>query len=318
MLNLTPNAILLLGVSAPLMGGTVVVTSLPDEAHPLEPLATLSGLPLANGTEVSVGAFPGMSDDEVLNAASTGGFTRIAADFVRFGKSSAIGAGVDQKEGHFEIAVQQNTSAAPSSWVGEEVSLLITKGAGQEFLVARFRSCRFAADPDTGLKPLQSLHLADAVIIVGNRYGSAKIATSPAPAAGSYSAWIAGFPNITDPAMRLPGADPDRDGRNNFLEYATGGDPASAADPSPCQILPDEAGAIWIRFSRAAGIGSIRHTVEACADLASPWQPVVGTLEADPNPPLAGSLNWMRMRVPLPMAKQGFFRLKSESSDIPD
>jgi hypothetical protein len=314
-MNRSPRIfILLTAVISPVMAGTVVITSLPDESRPLVPLTSLGGVALGSGVEVKVGAFPGMSDDAILDAAATGGFARLAAAFQPFGSAQGIGDGVDGLAGNFEISVRQATPDPASPWVGEEVSLLITKDGGQEFLVARFKGKLFEADPDTGLEPLLSLHLADAKIIVGNRYGAGAIATSPAPEAGSFSTWIASFAGITDPDKRLPDADPDGDGHSNFLEYATGGDPVSPADAKPCQLLSDVEGDFWIRFSRATGIGSASHQIEASGDLVSPWLPLDGVIVPDPEPPASAGMNWMKIRVPQPAGPTGFFRLNAKSA----
>jgi len=42
--------------------------------------------------------------------------------------------------------------------------------------------------------------------------------------------WMRGFPTITDPALKVPGADPDGDGANNLEEFAFGGDPGNGTD----------------------------------------------------------------------------------------
>jgi hypothetical protein len=312
---LSKAAFLSLAAACPLMAGTVVITSLPDAAHPLSPLTSLSGIPLVAGVQIRVGAFPGMSDDAVLNAASTGGFAQISSALVPFGQTCSIGQGVEGAEGNFEIAVRQDTADSASPLTGQTVSLLIQQGAGQEFLIARFVGKVFEADPDTGLEPILTLHLADAKILVGNRYGPSKVATTPAPAIGSFDTWISGFPAIIDPAKRMLHADADGDGRSNFLEYTTGGDPASAVDPPPCQLVADESGGFWIRFSRATGIGSSSPQIESTADLASAWNLLDGTVEPDPPPPSAvAGLDWVRIHVPLPAAPTGFFRLTAESN----
>jgi hypothetical protein len=252
-----------------------------------------------------------MTDDQVLNAASTGGPAQLTGSFVSFGAPFAIGDGVDGAAGSFEVVAKQNSGDSRTTWVGVEISLIIQTTAGGEFLVARFDGKVFAADPDTGLDPLISLHLADAKVIVGNCYGSTNLATSSAPAVGAFDAWISGFPNITDPAKRLPDADADGDGRSNFHEYVTAGDPASPGDPSPCQITRDADGGYWVRFSRTAGLGSVRYSVETSSDFITAWQTLGGTIEPDPDPPVAGSSNWMRVRVSTPLGAHGFFRLNA-------
>ncbi len=314
MTHFPATLVLLTSAISPLTAGTVVITSLPDESRPLVPLTSLGGVALGSGVEVKVGAFPGLSDDAILDAAATGGFSQLATAFQPFGSVQGIGDGVDGAAGNFEISVRQATPNPTSPWVGEEVSLLITKDGGQEFLVARFKGKLFEVDPDTGLEPLLSLHLADAKVIVGNRYGAGAIATSPAPESGSFGTWIASFPVITDPDKRLPDADADGDGRSNFFEYATGGDPGSAADAKPCQLLSDDEGDFWIRFSRATGIGGVSHQIESSGDLVSPWLPLDGVIMPDPEPPASDGLNWMKIRVPQPAGPNGFFRLSAKSA----
>lgn len=295
-------------VAGPLLAGTVVITSLPDETRPLDPLTTLAGVPLAPGASIRVGGFPGQSDDEILDTAAAGGLAAVTAVFVPFGNAHTVGEGAAGEPGRFEIAAKQSLPDSPLA--GEEVSLLIEHGG--QFLVARFKGRAFEADPDTGLEPLLSLHLADAAVVVGNRYGARRIAASSAPENGSFESWIATFPAITDPDLREPGADADGDGRSNYFEYATGGNPSSSGDPPPCQVVADGAGGLWVRFSRAAGIGAVRHVVETSADLVTPWQELTGIAEPDPDPPVAGSLDWMRLRVPQPADEKGFFRLNPQ------
>jgi hypothetical protein len=240
-----------------------------------------------------------MSDDEILDAASIGGLAQITSSFVAFGAAQNIGDGVDGLDGNFEIDVQQAIPDLASPCAGEEISILINKGDGLEFLIARFKGLIFEVDPDMGLEPLQSLHLADAKVVVGNRYGANFLSTSIAPEKGSFSTWIVGFSAITDPNQRLADADADGDGRCNFLEYATGGDPTAGIDPSPCQLVTDPEGDFWVRFSRATGIGRSALLVESSSDLVSPWLPLDGPPEPDPEPPSVSSgVEWLRIKVP--------------------
>ncbi len=291
--------------SQPLMAGTVVVTSIPDAARALQPLTSLNGVALAPGTSIRVGAFPGLSDDQVLDLASQGGITQLGAAFIAFGSSCVIGQGVDGAAGSFEIAVKDSGAAA--AWIGQTVSLLI-QTTGGEFLVARFQGKIFEADSATGLEPLLSLHLADAKVIVGNRPGVAKLATSLPPAVGSFGTWLAGFPSVVDPALMLPGADADYDGRSNFLEYATGGNPASPTDPAACRISPAPNGGMWVHFNRVAGLGTIRYTLQSSAEMNASWPEAAGTIEPDPENPAT-----MRLHLPGPLSDSRFFRLSVES-----
>ena len=304
-------AILAAGMAS---AGTVVITSLPDEDHPLQPLGTLDGTALSGASEIQVGAFPGMDADELLDAAASGGFAGLSAAFVSFGDSYGMGDGALGENGSFEISVRQKLEASGSPLAGEEISLLIKQG--NEFLVARFPSQLFEADPETGLEPLKALHLADSKLIVGNRYGSTKLVTSPPPTKGSFNTWIEGFQGITDPALKLRDADADGDGRSNFLEYATGGDPASPTDPAPCQIFAD-GDSRWVKFCREAGVGTIDYTVKFSASLSASWSTMDGDFEPDPDPPVAGDLNWMRLRVSPTADPHRFFRLEVKPDEAP-
>ena len=67
-----------------LMAGTVLITSVPDSEHRLESLTSLDGISLAEDTQVFVGAFPGLSDDQVLDLASQGGLAQISSAFVPY------------------------------------------------------------------------------------------------------------------------------------------------------------------------------------------------------------------------------------------
>lgn len=295
-----------------LTAGTVVVTSLPDEEHPWEALTALDGIPLTAGTAVRVGVFPDMTDDQVLDAAAEG-WEELDAQFVEFGSPRNIGDGVDGVAGRFEIALSEDVPVG-SPWVGEEVSLIVRKEGGQEFMVARFKGIEFAADPDTGIEQVLSLHLADARAITGNRNAALQLATAPAPEVGGFGTWMAGFPAISDPLLKLPAADADGDGRSNFLEYVTGADPGSGSDPQACQIYAEGA-ELWVRYPRIPGMGDLQPVLESAADPGAAWQRLGSPSEAEPDPPTAAGIDWRRVRVkggsPEPVgASLGFFRLR--------
>jgi hypothetical protein len=179
-----------------------------------------------------------------------------------------------------------------------------------EFIVARFSGRVFEAPTDTGLEPLVSLHLSNAKIIVGSRFGADKLAASTAPAVGSYDSWLAGFRSITNPQMKLPGADADLDGLSNLMEYATGGDPSVAGDTPPCGILSDGEGGMWLRFKYVAGLGSIHYELQTSNALANPWTACALPVEADPE-----DQSLMRVRIVSPQSDTGFFRLSVQSGD---
>lgn len=287
----------------PLSAETVIVTTVPDEARPLAPLTSLGGIPLDGTAQIRVGGFPGMGDDALLDLAASGGLAGVAGAFSSFGATASIGQGVNGAAGGFEISVR-DTGAA--SLDGEVISLLLQTQSG-EFLIARFKGRLFQPQTETGLEPLHSLHLADAGLITGTRVGTARFSTSPAPAVGSFSTWLAGFTSITEPALRLPTADADGDGRSNFLEYATGGNPTSARDLPACEILPDGNSGMWVRFRRLPGLGSVRYTPQFSANLDSLWTETAQTVEPDPGNPAI-----LRLRLTAPQPATGFFRLRVE------
>ena len=68
----------------PLMAGTVMITSVPDTEHGLDPLTSLAGVPLTAGTQVQVGMFAGLSDDQILDLAAQGGYAQISGAFTPF------------------------------------------------------------------------------------------------------------------------------------------------------------------------------------------------------------------------------------------
>lgn len=83
----------------------------------------------------------------------------------------------------------------------------------------------------------------DALIAVGQKYWSdeteegrtwtfttADGRLSVASDDDTYQTWIDSFASLTDPADKLPDADPDRDGLPNSFEMVLGGDPANGSD----------------------------------------------------------------------------------------
>lgn len=295
-----------------LHGGTVIISNLPDEQHPLEPLTSRAGNPLETGTVIRIGAFPGMSDDDLLDVAAEGGYAGISAAFEPFGSPAAIGEGSDATDGRFEISIRELLSELESPLINEEISLMILKNGGLEFLVARFDGEAFARDTESALEQIVALHLADARIVVGNRYGDTRILTSPPSSIGSFAQWLTGFPSITDPLKMTPEADADGDGRSNFLEYATGGNPASGSDHSPSQLSQDGSGDYWFHFKSEPGLGVIRYQALTSDDLSGPWLPLEGAAESNIQLPASGTAEWMMVPIPQAMGDEArrFFRLQ--------
>lgn len=307
----------LLVFSGIVSGGQIIVTTVPDESHFLRPITSLNGIPLAESVEIRAGAFPGLTDDDLLNIAAEGGYSELMDSFIAFGSTTFIGDGVDGLGGNFEIALEQNVNGSESSFIGEEISIVILQDAGAEFMITRFKGKTFKADTDTGLRNQTSLHLADAKVIVGTRYGNQNISTSPAPSRGTFEKWINRFAIISDPLLRLPEADADGDGQSNYLEYATGGNPSSGSDPMPCQINTDATGEFWIRFSQVPGLGRISYQIESATTLESPWLFLEAPAVPDTDAPIQEEAVWMKVRVPTPLDSRRFFRLNAQAEVQP-
>ncbi len=234
-----------------------------------------------------------------------------------YSKSHPPGDGADAAPGSFEISARQAIRSPGSPLVGERISLLITRSGGQEILIARFDASNFIGDSGSGIEQVATLHLADARIIVGNHFSPSKLATAPPPKVGSFSTWIDSFTAITDPALKSRSADADGDGRSNFLEYATGGNPSSGSDAAASQLHEDATGSLWFRFKLEPGIGSIRSVAQSSGDLLTPWTTLGNIPEPDPDLNSGGSETWLRVRIPMPLAPNGFFRVMHDQPAAP-
>lgn len=280
----------------------VVISSVPDANSGLIPLTSLRGIPLAEETQILVGVFPGLGDGQLLDLAAQSGLSGVADAFVPFGEPKTFGQGVGGQAGAFEIALKG--SILGSQLDGEVVSILIQSLDRMEFIVARFPGKLFSAQSDTGLEPYLSLRLSDAKILVGNRTSGNALTSATAPSRASFSTWILGFTSITEPNLRLPEADADFDGRSNFLEYATGGNPTLAGDLPPFWVESDSEGVVWANFRRIVGLGSVNYMIQNSGDLSSVWSATTENIVPD-----AANLSIMKMRLPLPLEPSGFYRL---------
>jgi len=107
--------------------------------------------------------------------------------------------------------------------------------------------------------------------------GSGMLEVLAVPAA--YDAWIASFATLTDPADRDPDADPDGDGKSNFMEFACAGDPTTPAD------------AAWEHLSEVSGNFRLVVAVRAGAAFAgnggelvsAPIDGVIYRIQASPD-----------------------------------
>ncbi|MGC4014851.1 MAG: autotransporter-associated beta strand repeat-containing protein [Luteolibacter sp.] len=98
-----------------------------------------------------------------------------------------------------------------------------------------------------------------------------------------FSTWIAGF-GLTDPADRLPGADPDHDGIVNAIEFVLGGNPATGDDsallPNGTTVSADLGSGMTdyfkFTFRRSAASASLNPAAFYNTDLNTIWTPAQG------------------------------------------
>jgi autotransporter-associated beta strand protein len=120
-------------------------------------------------------------------------------------------------------------------------------------------------------------------------YNNANQIALVSSASSPFGTWIDGFVSITDPADKLPGADPDDDGVNNLVEFALNGDPTDGGDNGLSASLIQDATApageeltLIIAARRGASFGAgpngtrtasidgVNYTVEGSLNLVFP------------------------------------------------
>jgi subtilisin-like proprotein convertase family protein len=124
--------------------------------------------------------------------------------------------------------------------------------------------------------------------------------------AGGYWAWVAGFPDLADPA---PDADPDHDGLPNLVEYALASDPGHPAAPHPLATGSGPAGLeLTFRVDKAAADVAIIPEWSADPADAPQWSPEGIFLEVIDDQP---SSQLRRATLPRELAgPRGFLRLR--------
>lgn len=156
--------------------------------------------------------------------------------------------------------------------------------------------------------------------------------------------WIATFPSITGSANKLRTADPDQDGRKNFLEYALDGNPSSGASSGKISTtvstiassqyhtltLPVRSGFTFSAGTETADLGSqvstytqpegIKYKIQGSYDLTN-WnaQVVEVTPALATSPALTTSPGWtyktFRLAQPVsPTHPKGFLRAVVETT----
>jgi hypothetical protein len=121
----------------------------------------------------------------------------------------------------------------------------------------------------------------------------------------TYDAWAKGSANLVDPE-----ADPDHDGKANWVEFALGSLPGTPDGPVVLEWSPPAAAAnaLGVRFVRSSVAEGVRMSVEASPDLIT-WVSAGEWLESRPG---AGGTVWETHRVAVDPAgsAQIFLRLR--------
>ena len=136
------------------------------------------------------------------------------------------------------------------------------------------------------------------------------------PGGSAFTAWqIASF---VDQQQAAPGDDPDRDGLDNFTEFALGTPPLSASNSIPLPLASIESVGgddyLVLQFTRRPGDRELRFTLQSSDDL-SRWTESAIQLGAPTTNPDGSITSKLRDEVPLAgaMAQRRYLRLKMTS-----
>jgi hypothetical protein len=114
--------------------------------------------------------------------------------------------------------------------------------------------------------------------------------------ADPFDEWLALYPSLSSPADRLPTADPDKDGMDNWSEFAFGLDPDDGSSVNPITLGLNRATATFTYTRRDPALTGLAYKVwtspdpdawtedhavnEAVSELGGGKQSVVVTLSA--------------------------------------
>jgi fibronectin-binding autotransporter adhesin len=88
--------------------------------------------------------------------------------------------------------------------------------------------------------------------------------------AGGFQSWIESFTSLTDPADKLPEADPDKDGVSNIVEFVLNGNPESGAATN-APTVSSSGGNLAFTYTRRDDAEYLNPVVEFDADLQGTW-----------------------------------------------
>lgn len=311
--SLFPSSLALMLLSAAAVSASNVVVSNLAASGAL--MTGSSGDPLAAGSMIRLGSFPGLDAAEISTLAEQGPDALLAA-LSGFGPAFQVGTGAGNAAGRVEITANQAVADG-----GPELHAVVlnapTAGAATEVLVLRLADS-VPADDLSGLPGYLAVHLRDAELVYGTHDGTGYATRAAAVAGETFDAWILGqLGEDSTPADRTAEADADGDGTANLLEYALGSLPGDAASRPRIEIREsnDE---YFVLTLRRTSDPSITIACETEADLSAAVWPLLETpLEdvIDPPAPAPEGHRWVQQK--LPPGSRAFVRVKVTSSEAP-
>ena len=292
----------------PAAASLAVVSNLEQAQQASSQLRDSGGVLLPLGCAVRVVTFPGKSQSEVIELAASG-LPALLGAALTFGQPSVVGEGSDVA-GTFEF---QSGAALAAPLEGGHV--LVTNAASTELLLLRL-SQAIPADELAGPEGHIAVHLDDAEVVFGSR-GASGFATAVSPVVvppTPYESWIQSELGAWIPlADRLPGADADRDGVVNLIEYATGTDPGDGGSRFAIRLRRSPEGTHFVQYLRRTGDASLVYAAERLLNEGDgPWIALEGTPEAPVEAPSPAPASFEWVEQPMPAGTSGFARLRVE------
>lgn len=305
------RAALAFAVSMPSASATVaVISNLDEPGQPSAVVRASNGVPLPVGTAVSLVSFPGKSAAEIAALAASG-VAPLQAAAVFFGSSSVVGEGSAQA-GLFEFRTGTPLGAAL-----DNPHVLVVRGSNELLLLRLPRS--IPADDLSGPEGHIAIHLDDAEVVYGSRNaaGFSTAVSPPVVQPTLFEAWIlAELGESSLEVDRLPGADADRDGVVNLVEYATGSDPGDGGSRFAIHLRRSPGGVHFVQYLRRTGDGALLYTAERLSnDGAGPWIALEGTPVAPVEAPSPAPASFEWVEQALPAGASGFARLRVELAE---
>lgn len=293
--------------SASALASNVVVSNLTSPETAGAALTAANGSPLAAGSLVRLGTFPGLDLTQIAALAEQGPSALVDA-LTPFGPAFPVGTGASGSAGSIEFTASQELAAQGGSLYAVILNAANVETA-TEALVLKL-SETLPADDASGLPAYLAVHLRDAELV----FGSSSTAGFASKASGSvpegFETWIASqLGSGALPADLLAEADPDQDGASNLVEYAFGSGAADGASITKLEIHRSGE-QFFVRYLRRVGDSGLRIRCETESQLDVETWPTLDTpvtVLEDPAP--AG---YERVQQPLP-ATEGliFARLRA-------